>query len=328
MFEKRCGGVLCQIFGRCNVCTFPAKDLSSDTSNSAELPALNINSNMDEDRSIKSGGMSLPMWMRTNSKSRLFTQKLDIDENTFSPPENDDSFLVFKYKTKPQETSTGSGTITVTTTNNNNNTLSANSFAPNLDIAKHTQPCREFLEGKKEVAQFQRTGAHKQKSSGTDDGFKGDVAECGSSVVRVASQMISGKVVRGFEPYDEEERDYLKSGGFDPKMRRGSRSLPASPLQTPSSSPKSQRRNLNKYFTSSAYAEDHKPGSILATLLGTRDTNISRSVTAIQEEESKESHSEMVSKLEALKVEQEKKKQKQPKPSQLREMNFWSPTSM
>lgn len=93
----------------------------------------------------------------------------------------------------------------------------------------------------------------KIKSSGTDDGFKGEAAKCGSSIIRVASQMVSGKVVHGFSIKEENECEQTQAPieQYDLMKRRGSKSLPATPIASPSTSPKSSRRSVNKYFTGS-----------------------------------------------------------------------------
>lgn len=164
----------------------------------------------------------------------------------------------------------------------------------------------------------------KTKSSGVDDGFKGEAALCGSSVIRVAQQMVSSKAIRGFNTEKSNDCDKAPEG-FNPTLRRGSKSLPASPLGSPSSSPKSSRR-INKYFTGPFVDTENHSNWILSNLLSKRQA---LSQTSILEEEhvstnisSKPSSSDDVSsgtKKSLIFV---------PKPSELREMNFWSPTSM
>lgn len=104
----------------------------------------------------------------------------------------------------------------------------------------------------------------KIKSSGTDDGFKGEAAKCGSSIVRVASQMVSGKVINGFHINDNKDKcDGAKPPEkYDLMKRRGSRSLPASPLTSPGNSPKSNRKSINKYFTGAFTDVDKSKGEI------------------------------------------------------------------
>lgn len=108
----------------------------------------------------------------------------------------------------------------------------------------------------------------KPKPAGTDDGFKGEGAACGSSIVRVAHKIINSRSThsgRGMsvEPIHEEGLYQMTKGGEqasevtgpakDPlapsqaylNMRRGSKSLPATPLSSPPGSPGSKRKNNN-----------------------------------------------------------------------------------
>lgn len=108
-----------------------------------------------------------------------------------------------------------------------------------------------------------------KKSLGIDDGFKGKGAACGSSVIRVAHQMVNlnrpftrGFTVAHFEEAHSEtdlpaDRAAPQQGKIATTatiaeevinhernmMRRGSKSLPASPM----GSPKAVRKN--PYFT-------------------------------------------------------------------------------
>lgn len=126
-------------------------------------------------------------------------------------------------------------------------------------------------------------------------------------------------MVRGF---NDDECDGPPEG-FNPSLRRGSKSLPASPL----TSPKSTRR-VNKYFTGAFVDNENHQGSwILSNLLSKRKT-LSQSVGLIAEEEmsdiKKANSNASIDELGDAK----KKAVFVPKPSELREMNFWSPTSM
>lgn len=107
-----------------------------------------------------------------------------------------------------------------------------------------------------------------KKSLGTDDGFRGPGAACASSIVRVAHQIVNqqqhrffsrGFTVANFDEADCDEvnraaekrtaesgvavaptEEYMQGKNM---LRRGSKSLPASPM----GSPKSVRKN--PYFT-------------------------------------------------------------------------------
>lgn len=171
---------------------------------------------------------------------------------------------------------------------------------------------------------------------GTDDGFKGAGAACGSSIVKVARQMVSGKSLnRGFTVASfntdvetpDNFNDTLEDLMSHPRYtgRRGSKSLPASPL----SSPKSMRKaHANPFFTghfatnSSSGGENNQKGWFLSGLLGIqRESAISTQSVSNISEEAEEA-------LEIPAASNKTQKPLQAKPSELREMNFWSPTSM
>lgn len=129
----------------------------------------------------------------------------------------------------------------------------------------------------------------------------------------------------------KDSEDLQMSSTARTMMRRGSKSLPVSPV----GSPKSVRKiNYNPYFTTYAAAQTAEPqrGWFLSSLLGVQRETISgtstNSVTSQIEEEAEEiyEHNNNIS------TDYTKKAQTPPvlkaKPSELREMNFWSPTSM
>lgn len=168
----------------------------------------------------------------------------------------------------------------------------------------------------------------KVKSSGTDDGFKGEAAKCGSSIIKVAHQMVAGKMVHDFslKSSTDCDSDVMDEPVIYNRHRRGSRSLPASP----SGSPK-ERRRANKYFTSPFIENGEKSiaGSwILSNLLARRE--MSQSVGFINEETKEELDlGTLTRSIDDLDTKLGSKNQTfTAKPSELREMNFWSPTSM
>jgi hypothetical protein len=228
-----------------------------------------------------------------------------------------------------------------------------------------------------------------QKPPRTDDDLTGDTAGCGKSVVQVAHQMIAGgMLMRGFSANDDGKT--ATGEGFNRGVRRGSKSLPASPLGSPShspeSSPQTRRRVYNRYFTGAftleranihatvgqESANKYSGSWILSGLLGQQQRdNLSDSldsVTIPEEEQGKEvnkkslphgevdlsspdmrrnkSMTALVSQIlsegsqDNQRVEvgvdvaggrdspTQKNKTFRAKPSELREMNFWSPTSM
>ncbi|KAK9509387.1 hypothetical protein O3M35_006717 [Rhynocoris fuscipes] len=159
------------------------------------------------------------------------------------------------------------------------------------------------------------------KSSGTDDSFKNEAASCGYSVVAVAHQMIAERTG------DKK----LAPPQMNQRMRRNSKSLPASP-QT---SPKLLRKNpyfTNIFFGSSEGVDNEIRGSVeelgkykFRTISDTDSNND----ISIQKQSSMSRQlftpspptpapSGYGQSLVSLKA----------KPSHLREMNFWSPTSM
>lgn len=234
-----------------------------------------------------------------------------MDQNTFSPPDHEDTFLYIRYPNRsilstPVQEDTKQKYTPITDLLERNN-ISA-------DIKTHTKPCLQYLNGAKAPP---KPLPKINKSNGVDDGFKGEGAACGTSVVRVAHQMV---VQRGFNPVTTPSNDDEPASppaGWNPSTRRGSKSLPSSPI--------SQRKQLaHKYFTG-AFVDnsgDKPQGSwILSTFLGKRD-NISKSVMTLTEEDQMDGD---------VTIDKKKSTSGQifkAKPSELREMNFWSPTSM
>ncbi|CAH0553164.1 unnamed protein product [Brassicogethes aeneus] len=278
-----------------------------------------------EDRSLSSG-VSFPKWM----KSKI-NDKFDLDQSTFSPTELDDSFMYYFRHPQASAERRGSGQKIISSTGGGTNITVTNVTKNNSkqDFSKHPPPCQKFMQNSDGLS-LNVTSDGKVKPNGIDDGFKGEAAKCGSSILRVAQQMVSGKVISNFTLAHGEDCDPdLKH--FDPQKRRGSRSLPASPLQSPNSSPKSRRR-VNKFFTS-AYADiDQTKGSwILSNLMARR----TMSQTFIGEESKEELDKASSISTSTLNVDEiPANNNNKPnlvykaKPSELREMNFWSPTSM
>ncbi|XP_072398592.1 uncharacterized protein upd3 isoform X3 [Diabrotica undecimpunctata] len=225
------------------------------------------------------------------------------------------------YYRRPKPESNFS-TTTITTNLPENITVAAVT-KKKQDFSQHPVSCQKYLRSGQDVPP-QTSTEMKIKSPGTDDGFKGEAAKCGSSIIKVASQMISNQGLGLRTCYPEE----AKEEKYDGSRRRNSKSLPASPLTSPGSSPKAHRR-VNKYFTGAFTDVDKSKGSwILSNLYAKRD--ISQSVGQIKEEVKEDL--ERTSSAVSL-VEQQQQPIKTPpvyraKPSELREMNFWSPTSM
>lgn len=116
-------------------------------------------------------------------------------------------------------------------------------------------------------------------------------------------------------------------------VRRGSKSLPASPL----GSPKTMRRSTqNPYFTGTfAIVNQQQPNNATATsdgyrgwflsgLLGMQRENMSSTTSVASSHISEEGEDGLPSKTSSAGA----PKVSKVKPSELREMNFWTPTSM
>lgn len=179
------------------------------------------------------------------------------------------------------------------------------------------------------------------KSQGIEDGFHRESALCGKSIVLVASQMMSNKFHENFS---------AEQAGNQPK--KGSKSLPATPLTSPSgspnTSPKSRRRvPSNRYFTGPLLPdrEKYQGGWILASIFG-RSREIVTGKINEEDETSTEisavppralTRKKSISSQNLTYIGSDEKSVDksavysnvfQAKPSELREMNFWFPTSM
>lgn len=139
--------------------------------------------------------------------------------------------------------------------------------------------------------------------------------------------MVSGKLTRGATIPEEEFA--TEPITFNKALRRGSKSLPSSPLTSPNTSPKARRKQMNRYFAGGTDTDKIQGSWILSGLLRKHD-KLSQSVSVINEEENiQETLAKTVSQISLDEVTETKlPKQKKAKPSELREMNFWSPTSM
>ncbi|XP_014241087.1 uncharacterized protein LOC106661876 [Cimex lectularius] len=249
--------------------------------------------------------ISLPQWMKAKINDRY-----DLDQTAFSPPSNDDDFFSIRYKKSTIETETK---ITDSKLAKPLTSMVASKINPSQfvdDPSQHTIPCQQFIPRAKisprEIGM--RHGVDpplgRAASTGIDDGFTGEGAACGYSVVAVAHQMLA-----------ERKGDKLAPPRIpSQRVRRNSKSLPASPQ----SSPKMLRKN--PYFTEILFGS--------SDLVDT-DNNNSQMTKELAEKWSSKfgrtfsdsdptSSPSTVQPVRTLKA----------KPSELREMNFWSPTSM
>ncbi|XP_063381313.1 uncharacterized protein LOC134667853 isoform X2 [Cydia fagiglandana] len=223
------------------------------------------------------------------------------------------------------------------------------------DWSKHTKPCQDVLHG---IAPI-NTAANpiSPKVLGTDEEFKGEGAACGNSVVKVAHQMISStRSPRGFTVAApaEEAAEAPDAARYDLMARRGSRSLPATPAHSPPGSPNSRRKNRgNRYFTSPFEPADdasHRSWLTMALLGFKKDLTTSTSTLAEEDALEARLHGSLAESVESLGPAPRNRAAPasaaaassaspapapakpapafRPRPSELREMNFWSPTSM
>ncbi|CAG5028420.1 unnamed protein product [Parnassius apollo] len=295
-------------------------------------------------------GLTLPVWMKSRPAK-------EFEPYAASPPAPEDSFFYIRYpKTdvifgKPKLASDTSNLM------NDQHKELAGQVAYNTfkekDWSKHTKPCQDVLHG---ITPLNTTVNSQPKPAGTDDGYKDEGAACGNSVVKVAHKMIqSNRSPRGFtvaSPAEEEAQapDYRH---YNLHARRGSKSLPVTPAHSPNSSPTSRRKMVgNRFFTSPFEpVEDSSHRSWLTMALLGLKKELTTSTSTLAEEDAVETRmyggtlAESVENLgpspkgkEPNVISTETSTQKsvlgkpphafRPKPSELREMNFWSPTSM
>jgi hypothetical protein len=298
-----------------------------------------------------SSGLSLPVWMRRTDN------RYDA-EGSFSPPTHDESFFYIRYPVSGKQndnTATELNKLHSALQNSDSivkstpmvTTLSATNTT-SVDFTKHTEPCRKYIGDK--ISPSAANGIN--KSQGTDDGFG---KACSNSILKVAQKIVSGRQFGGkggvlaanFDEANVEPEDTLRDSednkmSFRARtmMRRGSKSLPASPA----GSPKTQRKvTYNPYFTTYATVGANENRSwFLTSLLGVqRETVPSTSSTSIGSQIDEEAEDVYEPKNNSItsnnnnnNINNSDNLSKKPtnvlraKPSELREMNFWSPTSM
>ncbi|KAJ8945694.1 hypothetical protein NQ318_012413 [Aromia moschata] len=240
-----------------------------------------------EDRSLGSG-MPIPKWM----KSKM-SDTYDFGQTAFSPTELDDSFM---YYYRHQGGSRKNSESKVIATPNLPDKITVSQVSNKIDFSKHPTPCQKYIHG---ISAYliiglmpwsppQTTPEMRIKSPGTDDGFKGEAAKCGSSIIRVASQMVSGKMVHGFTVKEDECEQSSQAERYDGRQRRGSKSLPASPLRRPAVHPKALggRSTSISQAPSRIRTNPEVSGWILSNLLARRE--ISQSMGYIGEETKEE----------------------------------------
>ncbi|XP_013149105.1 PREDICTED: uncharacterized protein LOC106111532 [Papilio polytes] len=259
-------------------------------------------------------GITLPVWMKTKPVK-------EFEPFAASPPAPEDSFFYIRYpKTdvlfgKPK---VGDIPKLMNEQQKDQAVKAAYNTIKEQDWSKHTKPCQDVLHG---IAPINKPVDSKPTSAGTEDGFKGEGAACGNSVVKVAHQMIqSNRSPRGFtvaSPTEEEAAQYMC--GF-------------------------------RYFTSPFEPVEDASGRSWLTmaLLGFKK-DLTTSTSTLAEEDAIETRLQGGTLAESVEnlgpaprvkesmMSSDSTQQPQlrkpapaftPKPSELREMNFWSPTSM
>ncbi|KAJ8683466.1 hypothetical protein QAD02_019258 [Eretmocerus hayati] len=300
----------------------------------------------------------------------------DYSDGTFSPPADDPFFCIHYPK---QQTSTTSSTSTTNTTegfrsiteflgvskteSNVTGTasklLSGNNPA-GVDFSKHPIECQEFIpfaanKGKEPKIIV----ANKIKRPIAEDDFNNDkAAECGRSIVTVASQIMSFGKFSSADSSSSSNAAQNQSQADESVVQKQnsktvSKSLPASPLispsGTPDNSPRSRRRAYGNRFFTGAFVPDpnQKNGWLLSSILGQSRDLVSAKIDEEDEQQTIEtvppralSRKKSISSqnLTYIGKKDESATDKattssttnvlQVKPSELREMNFWSPTSM
>ncbi|XP_063995632.1 uncharacterized protein LOC135172985 [Diachasmimorpha longicaudata] len=318
-----------------------------------------MGSSRPPDRSLGSG-ISFPQWMRGKVDSRF-----DFDQSTFSPPSHDDSFFCIRYPKSASSTQQQEGFRPFNEVLNESKPVNDSSSQydqslvssgaskisniKEIDFSKHPLPCQPYVPaGNKE-----RTGNGHQfpqkspqtKSQGTDDGFHGEPALCGKSIVNVATRMMLGTLNKKSESQMDSKMEKNEV-----MIRKGSQSLPVTPISSPTStpegSPKGRRRgHSNRYFTGSFIPdrEKYQGGWLLGSILSQSRETIGNKIDEEDEvaevvppktlNRKKSISSQNLSYLGKEEITPKASIMQatvtfQAKPSELREMNFWSPTSM
>jgi hypothetical protein len=287
---------------------------------------------MANSRNGSIGGVNVPSWHKN--------PEIDVFENmtAFSPPYGDSFFKIQVPNVQKNVTSVYNSRFD--TISEDQHVDQFEKPTPKVEKSQkqqrvkpnhldHLESCKKYIINKETIIKGQ------PKSSGTDDGFQDAV--CGSNLLKVAEKVLTNKQfvtadIEDSEPFqissldDQGELDYHQNSY---QRRRGSRSLPASP--------KFERKSfVNPYFTITKQ-EDTKRGdiSLLTSLFGiTARKDITASQTSMA------SHKDDVPSISGSKThisatnsvaDKDTKPgffKAKPNPSELREMNFWSPTSM
>jgi hypothetical protein len=270
-------------------------------------------------KEINADGIAIPNWMKTRKTFDVASDHIS------SPPSHDDSFFFIRYPGVKNKATGSKNTQTITevfedTTEIHTMSRKTPDFSQvaqqhhSVDVTKMPQPCKQFL------------NSNTKEPKGIDDGFIGAGAGiCGKTLVKMAEKMIER------HPIDHQGLNlstFQANEDIEPSQvphineRRGSRSLPVTPL----GSPKLQRRllNPNPYFTITAPAETTQRG-FLATLFNLGGSNLTstNSLNNVSIDQSQEALEAM-----AKNVTKDGEVELKAQPNTMRELNFWAPTSM
>ncbi|CAG5076088.1 Protein of unknown function [Cotesia congregata] len=192
-----------------------------------------MGSSRPPDRSLGSG-ISFPQWMKGKVDSRqvvFLFYRFDFDQSTFSPPSHDDSFFYISYNKLGSRQSTSSSTAEPKEGFQSiNSVLSENPVVvkaaanipvknANIDLSKHPIACQHV-----------------------------------ANRIMSSSSSLTRKITNDPSHDDAGNFASIRASAGEITKRRGSRSLPvspiSSPISTPDSSPKSRRRVIqNRFFT-------------------------------------------------------------------------------
>ncbi|XP_008554372.1 uncharacterized protein LOC103576106 isoform X1 [Microplitis demolitor] len=291
------------------------------------------------------------------------------------------------------ETKTLSTPTTVKETSSSSSSLSQSSNIPTIknvatDLSKHPIACQQSFTsnlkaGGNQDALLSNKLISKSQQQGSDEFHNGATSGlCGKSIVSVANRIMSASItkkVNNSNHYPTLNVDVINNTTVSSRnemdraellKRRGSRSLPVSPINspisTPDSSPKSRRRVIqNKFFTGGFLPDGNKSSSsstipwFLSSILnqsrdiiGHNKINEEDEVTEINDivspppvrslNRKKSISSQNLTYVgSGISISEDNKKDNnnssmmatvqnifQPEQSELREMNFLSPTSM
>jgi len=226
-------------------------------------------------------------------KTRIH-DRVDLDPSAISPPASD-GFFVFKYPMPENQTTIASTTRTL----------------PGDAISKTTENAKygATLSVISDEAQMKRSSS--APSSKHLKAMGGEEVKSSTSSIPVDQDTVNDNTFGNYFPSST-------VGGYSMNQRRNSKSLPASPL----SSPKLRRRN--PYFAA-PFERPVKSGWLMSLLSQRKSVE---DITALSSEGESPPSGRKDGATNYGQYEKVSLLRTEPKPSELREMNFWAPTSM